>query len=82
MSPYMSPPFQQLLFHFKEYYQCLLSYVRGMCYNMTSDDKILVLLKTTLGVCQVNPEQKMNVMKFDTYICYLKIHNKNITIPD
>ena len=30
---------------------------------MTPDNKKLVLLKIILGVCQVNPEQHMNVEK-------------------
>ena len=38
-----------------------------MYYNITPDHKKLVLLKIILGVCQVNPEQQMNVEKQDLY---------------
>ena len=48
---------------------------------MKQDHKNLVLLETTLDVCQLNLEKQMNVEE-NFYMCHLKVHDQNIRIKD
>ena len=69
---------QQLLFHFQQCYQCLLSYVK---YD-TGRQEINLVIDNFDCMSGWSRSASEYGIKKDIYISHLKLHDKNITTQD